>query len=145
MSSNGRMGRNPFQKKAPRGVAEEAATQAHTAPAGGPEETLAPMDAQPQMQTLEVNVEAVSIPAEPVQFIAAPSQIQEQTEVRTSDSSELELGSDSEVPSWMKAVAITYRVALLTRFGAQVAVSEAQQFLHERLRQHQQAKRHGRA
>ena len=114
MSSNGRMGRNPFQKKAPHVAAEEA-----PAP----------------VQAAEVaEVEAVSLPSEAVQFISAPSPNLEQPE----------LDSDSGVPSWMKAVAVTYRVALLTRFGAQVAVSEAQQFLHERLRQHQQAKRHGR-
>jgi hypothetical protein len=123
MSSNGRMGRNPFQKKAPREVAEEAPTPEQSAPAAELQEALP-----------EVNVEAVSLPSEAVQFISAPSQIQDVPE----------LDSDSEVPSWMKAVAVTYRVALLTRFGAQVAVSEAQQFLHGRLRQHQQAKRHGR-
>ena len=123
MSSNGRMGRNPFQKKAPRGVAEEVATPEQSAPAAELQEALP-----------EVNVEAVSLPSEAVQFISAPSQIHEVPE----------LDSDSEVPSWMKAVAVTYRVALLTCFGAQVAVSEAQQFLHGRLRQHQQAKRHGR-
>ena len=123
MSSNGRMGRNPFQKKAPQGVAEEVATPEQSAPAAELQEALP-----------EVNVEAVSLPSEAVQFISAPSQIQDVPE----------LDSDSEVPSWMKAVAVTYRVALLTRFGAQVAVSEAQQFLHGRLRQHQQAKRHGR-
>ena len=124
MSSNGRMGRNPFQKKALRGVAEES---------------LPSIDAQPQMEAPEVNVEELSLPSEPVQFIEAPSEIHAQPEIQESDS---ELDSDSEVPSWMKAVAVTYRVALLTRFGAQVAVSEAQQFLHERL--HQQAKRHER-
>ena len=123
MSSNGRMGRNPFQKKAPREVAEEAPTPEQSVPAAELQEALP-----------EVNAEAVSLPSEAVQFISAPSQIHEGSE----------LDSDSEVPSWMKAVAVTYRVALLTRFGAQVAVSEAQQFLHERLRQHQQAKRQGR-
>ena len=128
MSSNGRMGRNPFQKKAPQGVAEEVATPEQSAPAAELQEALP-----------EVNVEAVSLPSEAVQFISAPSQIQEQPEIQEPGSV---LDSDSEVPSWMKAVAVTYRVALLTRFGAQVAVSEAQQFLHER--HHQQAKRHGR-
>ena len=130
MSSNGRMGRNPFQKKAPRGAAEEAPTPERSAPAAELQEALP-----------EVNVEAVSLPSEAVQFISAPSQIQEQPEIQEPGSV---LDSDSEVPSWMKAVAVTYRVALLTRFGAQVAVSEAQQFLHGRLRQHQQAKRRGR-
>ena len=123
MSSNGRMGRNPFQKKAPQVAAEEAPTPEQSAPAAELQEALP-----------EVNVEAVSLPSEAVQFISAPSPNLEQPE----------FDSDSGVPSWMKAVAVTYRVALLTRFGAQVAVSEAQQFLHGRLRQHQEAKRHGR-
>lgn len=119
MSSNGRMGRNPFQKKA----------------------TPAPVSSG--------EAEVVQAPAEPVQFIAAPTQVQEQPAIQELETQEPEsdssLDSDSDIPSWMTAVAITYRVALLTRFGAQVAVSEAQQFLHQRLQHHQQAKRHGRA
>jgi hypothetical protein len=135
MSSNGRMGRNPFQKKVPREVTEVALAPVHAASEAEPAPELE--EALP-----EESIEAVSLPSEPVQFIAAPSQIQEQPENQEPGAT---LESDSEVPSWMRAVAVTYRVALLTRFGAQVAVSEAQQFLHERLHQHQRAKRQGRA
>ncbi len=137
MSSNGRMGRNPFQKKAPQVAADGT-------PAPLQAEKVGEVEAAPLLeQAQETKVENASAPAETVQFIAAPSQNLEPSGIRNSDS-ESAIESDDEVPSWMKAVAITYRVALLTRFGAQVAVAEAQHFLHERLRQHQQEKRHGR-
>ncbi len=137
MSSNGRMGRNPFQKKAPQVAADGT-------PAPGQSAKLAEGEATPlPEQAQEEKVEALSAPSEAVQFIPAPSQNLEPNGVQKLDS-EPELDSDAEVPSWMKAVAVTYRVALLTRFGAQVAVAEAQHFLHERLRQHQQEKRQGR-
>ncbi len=137
MSSNGRMGRNPFQKKTPRVVVEETPAPVQAEKVG--EEEAAPLLEQAQ----EAKFEDATAPTETVQFIAAPSQNLEPSGIRNSDS-EAATDSDAEVPSWMKAVAITYRVALLTRFGAQLAVAEAQHFLHERLRHHQQEKRHGR-